>query len=102
LNVPGAQETAAALNVPKHAVEEIVKVGLAAGEFVRLDEGLFIPAAIIDQKIAEARQKFEGKRFTASELREALGTTRKYAIPFLEYLDAKGVTVRQGDQRVLA
>lgn len=102
LNVPGAQETAAVLNVPKHAVEEIVKVGLAAGEFVRLDEGLFIPAAIIDQKIAEARQKFEGKRFTASELREALGTTRKYAIPFLEYLDAKGVTVRQGDQRVLA
>lgn len=102
LNVPGAQETSLALNVPRHAVEEIVKVGLAAGEFVRLDEGLFVPTTIVDQKVAEARQKFEGKRFTASELREALGTTRKYAIPFLEYLDAKGVTVRQGDQRVLA
>jgi selenocysteine-specific elongation factor len=102
LNVPGEQETSLALNVPRHAVEEIIKVGLAAGEFVRLDEGLFVPTTIVDQKVAEARQKFEGKRFTASELREALGTTRKYAIPFLEYLDAKGVTLRQGDQRVLA
>lgn len=102
LNVPGAHETAVALNVPRHAVEEIVKVGLAAGEFVRLDDGLYVPTVVIDRMVDEARRKFEGKRFTASEFREGLGTTRKYAIPFLEYLDAKGVTVRQGDHRVLA
>jgi len=37
----------------------------------------------------------------ASELRDALGVSRKYAIPLLEYFDAQGVTRREGDVRVL-
>ena len=35
------------------------------------------------------------------ELRDALGTTRKYLIPLLEYFDSKGVTTRLGANRVL-
>lgn len=38
--------------------------------------------------------------FSASAFREALGTSRKYAIPLLEQLDALGVTRRRGDLRV--
>ena len=38
--------------------------------------------------------------FTAARAREALGTSRKYAIPLLEHLDATGVTRRRGDLRV--
>ena len=38
---------------------------------------------------------------TAAELRDALGVSRKYAIPLLEYFDAQGVTRREGDRRVL-
>ncbi|WP_418255924.1 SelB C-terminal domain-containing protein, partial [Gordonibacter urolithinfaciens] len=38
---------------------------------------------------------------TAAELRDAMGTTRKYAIPLLEHFDAQGVTRRDGDLRVL-
>ena len=37
---------------------------------------------------------------SASAVREALGTSRKYAIPLLEHLDATGVTRRRGDLRV--
>ena len=44
----------------------------------------------------------DGRRFTASEAREALGTTRRTLIPLLEHLDRTGVTVRQGDLRRLA
>jgi [protein-PII] uridylyltransferase len=36
---------------------------------------------------------------TVSALREALNTSRKYAVPLAEYLDATGVTRRQGDLR---
>ncbi len=32
--------------------------------------------------------------FTASQARQALGTTRRVALPLLERLDAAGVTVR--------
>jgi selenocysteine-specific elongation factor len=38
---------------------------------------------------------------TASDLRKALETTRRVAMPLLEYLDLEGVTRRQGDVRVL-
>ena len=35
------------------------------------------------------------------ELRDALGTTRKFLIPLLEHFDAQGLTIRQGAHRVL-
>jgi hypothetical protein len=38
---------------------------------------------------------------TASQLRQALGTSRRVIIPFLEYLDRVGVTQRIGDSRQL-
>lgn len=38
---------------------------------------------------------------TAADLRDALGVSRKYAIPLLEYFDAQGITRREGDLRVL-
>jgi len=39
---------------------------------------------------------------TASQIRQKIGTTRRVIIPFLEYLDRKGLTRRIGDERVLA
>ena len=37
--------------------------------------------------------------FTASQARETLGTTRRFALPLLELLDTTGVTTREGDLR---
>jgi selenocysteine-specific elongation factor len=37
---------------------------------------------------------------TVADVREALGTTRKWAVPLLAHLDATGVTRRRGDLRV--
>lgn len=38
--------------------------------------------------------------FSASEFRDALGTSRKFAIPLAEALDARGITRRRGDVRI--
>ena len=35
------------------------------------------------------------------DLRDELGTSRKYMIPLLEYFDTTGITVRRGDRRLL-
>jgi selenocysteine-specific elongation factor len=43
----------------------------------------------------------DGGTLTMAELRDLLGTTRKYAVPFGEYLDRVGVTRREGDVRRL-
>ncbi|HEX5438350.1 MAG TPA: selenocysteine-specific translation elongation factor [Gemmatimonadaceae bacterium] len=44
----------------------------------------------------------QGREYAPSELRETLGFSRKYLIPFLEYCDREGVTVRKATGRVLA
>jgi selenocysteine-specific elongation factor len=39
---------------------------------------------------------------TVAEVREALDSSRKYVVPFLEHLDRRGFTKRVGDRRILA
>jgi selenocysteine-specific elongation factor len=95
------KDVTASLKVPPQAVEEIVRIAIAAGLVVRLEDGVFVPTQVIEETVRRVRTEFKGKRFSASEFREAMGTTRKYAIPLLEHLDAKGITMRQGDVRVV-
>ena len=40
--------------------------------------------------------------FTVSAFREAAGLSRKYAVPFLEWADRRGVTRRRGDLRYMS
>ena len=40
-------------------------------------------------------------KVTVAEARDLFGTSRKYVLPLLEYLDQKRVTRRLGDERVL-
>jgi len=41
-------------------------------------------------------------RFTTGQAREALGASRKFIVPLLEYFDAEKVTQRDGDLRLMA
>ena len=48
--------------------------------------------------VSAALERSEG--LTVAEIRDLLGTTRKYAVPLCVWLDATGVTRRRGDVRV--
>jgi selenocysteine-specific elongation factor len=51
---------------------------------------------------AETLLKNEGQDgITVSTFRDRMNTSRKYAIPLLEYFDNKGVTRREGDLRIV-
>ncbi len=41
----------------------------------------------------------ESDGFTVAQFRDMLGTTRKYALAYLDYFDRRGITVRDGDLR---
>ena len=43
----------------------------------------------------------QNEKITLAEVRDLLGTSRKYAQALLEHLDAIGVTIRDGDFRRL-
>ena len=57
-------------------------------------------------QVAEIRKRLEASvrrdgPITMARFRDAVGTTRKYAVPLMEWFDATGVTVRDGDVRAL-
>jgi selenocysteine-specific elongation factor len=84
------------------ASQQALQFLLQSGEAVELDAETAMLAANYS-KAADAikahLQKAGGA--TASELRQLLNTNRRVIIPLLERLDREGVTVRQGDKRVL-
>lgn len=74
---------------------------LAHGTLVRVAGDLY-RGSQIDAIRARVEAHFEKvDRMTASEFRDLLGTSRKYAVPMLEWLDAHAVTIRNGDYRTL-
>jgi selenocysteine-specific elongation factor len=73
------------------------------GVLVAIQPGLYLGRSTLQRAVEELRRAFPGGRqFAATEAKEALGTTRRSAIPLLEHLDRSGFTVRVGDLRRLA
>ena len=58
---------------------------------------VFLPSVIerAEAIVAEARET----GITVSAFREALGTSRKFAVPLLGWFDQRGITRREGDLR---
>jgi selenocysteine-specific elongation factor len=74
-----------------------IAAAVRTGELMRIsDQVVLAPGA--DVAAAAVLGKLD-QPFTAAQAREALGTTRRTAIPLLEYLDAAGVTERLADDR---
>ena len=72
------------------------------GTLVRVNKEFCLHAQAEQQLRAAVTRAFtEHTAMTLSEIREHLNTSRKYAVPFCEYLDRMGVTRRDGDVRTL-
>lgn len=62
---------------------------------------LLAPDAVAAMQAWVVEQLQRNGQITAAEVRDRFDTSRKYAIAFLEYLDARHITRRVGDVRVL-
>ncbi|MFF0312432.1 SelB C-terminal domain-containing protein [Streptosporangium sp. NPDC004379] len=70
---------------------------VAAGALLRVADGIvLLPGA--DVRAARALARLP-QPFTVSQARQALGTSRRVAVPLLEHLDRRGLTERDGDHR---
>jgi selenocysteine-specific elongation factor len=83
------------------AVPELLKLAVADGRLVRIDADLCLHAEWEQRMRAKLAEPLTGSDgLTVSQIREMLGTTRKYAVPLCEYLDRIGFTQRRGEVRV--
>jgi selenocysteine-specific elongation factor len=81
---------------------ELLNLLVARGEVVKVSDSVVFSAGAYERMVARitGHIKASGK-ITLAEVRDMFGTSRKYAQGILEYLDAKKVTRRVGDERVL-
>jgi selenocysteine-specific elongation factor len=99
---PDAAALKATAGAQAKALPELIALLVDEGEIVELGRDFQLAA----RWEVELRQRVtdklaDGASLTMSDLRDLLGTTRKYAVPIGEYLDRVGVTVRDGDLRRL-
>ncbi|MCC6420189.1 MAG: SelB C-terminal domain-containing protein [Gemmataceae bacterium] len=85
-------------------LKDLFDVCVAEGYLVPVGGDVYLHAeaeAEMRRRLAE-RLAGNATGLTVAEIRDLLGTTRKYAVPLCEYLDRVGVTRREGDLRLLA
>jgi selenocysteine-specific elongation factor len=71
------------------------------GDVVRIGD-FYLSVRRAEEARAKVRSRIEsGGPVTVAQIRDLLGTSRKYAVPLCEWLDATGATRRQGDLRSL-
>ncbi|MEX0678865.1 MAG: selenocysteine-specific translation elongation factor [Pirellulales bacterium] len=102
LKPPTPAELARATSTDEKEVRQILGLCADEGELVPLAGGLYlhreIEAAMRDQLRARLEQ---AGGLTVSQIKDLLGTSRKFAVPICEHLDRIGLTRRDGDLRVL-
>jgi selenocysteine-specific elongation factor len=84
-------------------LKDLFDVCVAEGHLVRIADDIYLHAAAeakMRNIVAERLKSPPGA--TVAEIRDLLGTTRKFAVPICEYLDRIKLTRRDGDLRVLA
>ncbi|HKS36967.1 MAG TPA: SelB C-terminal domain-containing protein, partial [Verrucomicrobiae bacterium] len=97
LDPPSRKELA-----PDASTQQALRFLMQNGEAIELSPEVVLPVESFARATELVRQfLLQHGAATASELRQALGTSRRILIPLLERLDKDGVTRRDGDKRVL-
>ncbi len=102
LSPPDLAELSEQAGTRAGVVPDLLALLVEEGHLVHLGNQLYLA----NEAESEMRRRLQerltvGNEITMAELRDLLGTTRKYAVPIGEYLDRIGLTRREGDVRRL-
>jgi selenocysteine-specific elongation factor len=99
---PSPEEALGRIGVAGNEEHELFQLLVEGRKLVRVRESLFFHAraldAIQDKLVTMLRER---KEIGPGDIKDLLGISRKYAIPLLEFFDARRVTARVGERRVL-
>ncbi len=102
LSPPVADELAASAGARATVVPDLLALLCDEERIMEIGPGLFLDydiEAAMRRRVAD--RLADGSTVTMAEIRDLLGTSRKFAVPIGEYLDRIGLTVREGDARRL-
>jgi selenocysteine-specific elongation factor len=78
----------------------LIRALVRAGALVDVDGVIFSATALAEARRRVARAVVERGELTVADVRDLLGSTRKYVLPIVNRMDAEGVTRRRGDLRI--
>jgi selenocysteine-specific elongation factor len=103
INTPAMSGLIAQLSeYPSQSVEQTFYALMNLGRFIKIEDDLFIHTQAFEAIVSSLTDYLQKNDIiTVAEFRELAQTSRKYAVPFLEYCDGQGLTVREGNHRRL-
>jgi len=97
---PSLEELAVSLGEPLPRVAAMALLLTEQGVVVRLDERVWMHRDAVEAgKQTALRLLARAQSFSTMDFRDALGVSRKYAVPLVDYLDKIRFTVRSGNNR---
>ena len=99
---PVREELPGLFGITEKDAKDLMKLLADEGRTVRINDSLHLDREILE-KVREDLKKHltEKKEITMAEFRDLAKTSRKYAVPIMEYFDSQKLTQRIGDKRVL-
>jgi selenocysteine-specific elongation factor len=98
---PSPEEARETLNLKDRDFRELLTILRERGKLVIVEEKLLFHRDAINKILGMLQDYFlKHSEIRAGEFKDLINSTRKYAIPFLTFLDDKGYTIRQGDIRI--
>lgn len=102
LQPPLVKEVSSALGTPENELKPVLQLLTKEGLLIKVKDDLYFhhqALAGLEGKLIAFLQK--NKEMTPTQFKEISQVSRKFAIPLMEHFDAKKVTMRIGDKRVL-
>jgi selenocysteine-specific elongation factor len=92
---PSVEELAASLGASSADVASVTRLLARQGELVAVEPNRYFMRSTVTQLVTRVQGGMsEGETYGPAELREFVGLSRKFLIPFLEFCDREGYTVR--------
>jgi len=100
LAAPTVTELAESIGEPIERIEAMIALLADQGTVVPLDRRVVLHREAVEAAKGVALELFSrSPGFTTMEFRDAVGASRKYAVPLLDYFDSIRLTVRSGSRR---
>lgn len=82
--------------------EEVYQALLDGGKLIQVSADVVFSKEIYDRMLSDVKEVIQDSgSITAAQLRDRYNTSRRYVLAFLEHLDARNITIREGDFRRL-
>jgi selenocysteine-specific elongation factor len=99
---PLREELPALFGITDKDAKDLLKLLAEEGRTVRINDSLHLHKDTLETIKADLKKHLEVKKeITMAEFRDIAKTSRKFAVPIMEYFDSQKLTQRVGDKRVL-